>query len=342
MDLERALATALPRLFDPLYIVILTMLVVGIAGNWRHLGSARKLGFVLMVLGSAACALLWDGGGVYGLLAGMALVFWLPSLVTRVARGLPEDSTWRTRLGASPIAASPRAREAAQATPWITYLLCAINVAIYLALVIPRGSFDPDVRDLIAAGALRTEPLSWDMAWRLLAFNFLHASPAHIAFNLLALNSLGPPLERALGRWRFLLIYLSIGVMAGLVVLYLPGFSLRSLLALFIGDGRAIRAGAITVGASGCVMGLVGLRLALSAMARRGYRAPAVPGDSPGAFGSIIINQAIMDTLVPGLSMIGHLAGAAAGALIGLLLAVFTSRVEPPSAFPPGFPMRRD
>src|SRR5204862_4637739 len=76
--------------------------------------------------------------------------------------------------------------------------------------------------------------------YRLLTAAFLHAGLLHIAFNMGALYLFGPALERALGRGRFLALYLA-AALGGSVASYL--FSSRA---------------ALSVGASGAIFGVYG------------------------------------------------------------------------------------
>src|SRR5207249_12242997 len=80
--------------------------------------------------------------------------------------------------------------------------------------------------------------------WRLFSALFLHGGFAHLLFNLFALYVLGPPLERSIGAVRFALCYLISGFAssAGVVALTVVGF---------------VQVGQL-VGASGCIMGIVG------------------------------------------------------------------------------------
>ena len=55
--------------------------------------------------------------------------------------------------------------------------------------------------------------------WRFVTFQFLHAGPQHLVFNMLALFFFGPIVEPVLGRGRYLAFYLLSGV-AGGVLLY--------------------------------------------------------------------------------------------------------------------------
>ena len=58
--------------------------------------------------------------------------------------------------------------------------------------------------------------------YRLLTATFLHANVLHIAMNMLALIIIGPYLERLLGWWRYLSVYL-LGALGGSVAIYLFG-----------------------------------------------------------------------------------------------------------------------
>ncbi len=86
---------------------------------------------------------------------------------------------------------------------------------------------------------------------------FLHGSILHLGFNLLVLWQVGPFLERAVGRARFLPLYLGAGV-AG---------SVFSAIA-----GRMFGA-SLSIGASGAICGLIGAILVLGARTQ-GWRGP--------------------------------------------------------------------
>ena len=59
---------------------------------------------------------------------------------------------------------------------------------------------------------------SWAIlqVWRLVTYQFLHATIGHILFNMLGLYFLGPTLERHWQSKKFLIFYLSCGVAGGL------------------------------------------------------------------------------------------------------------------------------
>jgi len=76
--------------------------------------------------------------------------------------------------------------------------------------------------------------------WRLLTSAFLHGSILHLVFNMYVLFAFGPTLERILGHWRFVVLFL-ISALGGSVASYV--FS----------DVRTV-----SVGASGAIFGLMG------------------------------------------------------------------------------------
>ena len=73
---------------------------------------------------------------------------------------------------------------------------------------------------------------------------FLHYGPIHLGMNMLALWWFGRPLEQALGRARFLLLYLVAGLAGSAGALI-------------------VRTHALTVGASGAIFGILGAALVL-------------------------------------------------------------------------------
>ncbi len=96
-----------------------------------------------------------------------------------------------------------------------TLVLVIVNTAIFLAELAafstPRGAdFIDNYFALSVAG------LQHGYVWQLVTFQFLHAGWLHLIFNMLAVFFFGRPVEMALGRGRFLTLYLSSGVIGGL------------------------------------------------------------------------------------------------------------------------------
>ncbi len=181
-------------------------------------------------------------------------------------------------------------------------ILILLNAAAFLFEISFGDWNDPEVLHQI--GAL--EPYAVVVQgeyWRLFTALFLHGGLAHLLFNLFALYVLGPPLERAIGAVRFAFCYLISGLAssAGVVLLTVTG-----LVQVFQ-----------LVGASGCIMGIVG---AWAGFLLRHRHAPQAKQRLANIF-MIIAIQTAFDLSTPQVSMAAHLCGLVAGFFLGLILA---------------------
>jgi membrane associated rhomboid family serine protease len=139
--------------------------------------------------------------------------------------------------------------------------------------------------------------------WRLFTALFLHAGWVHLLFNLFALYVLGPPLERAIGVIRFCACYLlsGLGSSAGVVALWMVRLTSTTQL----------------VGASGCIMGIVG---AWAAFLLRNHQVPLAKQRLRN-IAMIVAIQIAFDLSTPEVSMSAHLFGLAVGFIAGFALA---------------------
>jgi rhomboid protease GluP len=195
------------------------------------------------------------------------------------------------------------------ARPTVAVLIfIALNIAMFIAELAMGGS--TNFLTLHRLGAL--EPVSVRVAgeyWRLLTSLFLHYGPLHLIFNLYALFIIGPGLERAIGSVRFAVFYLLSGL----------GSSVGVLLLHFFGLTRPEQ----LVGASGCVMGVVGvwagflLRHRSDPMANRRLKNILL----------IVAVQTAFDLSTPQISMAAHMSGLLTGVALGLFLAPRSLRV---------------
>jgi rhomboid protease GluP len=132
-------------------------------------------------------------------------------------------------------------------TPWLTYALILSTIAVF-GVELARGS-STDLRILYALGAfLPTAILNEGEWWRLVASLFLHYGWVHLLANMLALNAIGPFVERTFGTLRFAITYFGAGIGAGLLMLAAYQANLTD---------RAFGL-TLAVGASGAIMGLIG------------------------------------------------------------------------------------
>jgi membrane associated rhomboid family serine protease len=139
--------------------------------------------------------------------------------------------------------------------------------------------------------------------WRLFTALFLHYNLLHLVFNLFALYVLGPSLERTIGAARFAACYLIAGVgsTGGVVLLTLL---------------KIVRPAEL-VGASGCVMGIVGAWAGFLIRHRHMWQA------KQRLLNILLIIgiQILFDISTPQVSTSAHLCGLVTGFGIGLLVA---------------------
>ena len=197
---------------------------------------------------------------------------------------------------------APRRGSALQAAGrrWgvVTLVLIATNLAMFVVSAVsavsvgnsPLDNFDSPVFTELSQWPAGVSLLGeW---WRVITAAFLHVGPVHLAMNMLALLIFGSELERQLGRWRFLALYL-VSALGGAAVIQL------------FGDPRVPVAGASTA-----IYGLLGA-LGVLMIARR--------QDLRGILTLLAIN--VLISFLPGVSLLGHLGGLVAGAAAaGLML----------------------
>ncbi|MFR5000409.1 MAG: rhomboid family intramembrane serine protease [Slackia sp.] len=194
----------------------------------------------------------------------------------------------------------------------VTLLLIAVNVAVYAAEVFLSGmQFDIPSRVLVDMGAMYP-PLVQSAAdlYRFVTPMFLHLDLMHLAFNMVALYSVGALLEQVLGKANFVALYF-IGGITGNAVSYLAG--------VYAEGGMAVSAGAST-----SVFGLFVATALLGVLHREGKEFFAEY--SKGMWGVIAANVAY-SFLVPGISISGHLGGALGGAIAMFMLPEYGLRV---------------
>jgi rhomboid protease GluP len=174
--------------------------------------------------------------------------------------------------------------------------------AVTLASSIQKGSgfslfggMDGEV--LYRLGAVYPPAIFVDHQWfRLVTAMFLHGSILHIAFNMWVLWDVGPVIEEVYGSARYLFLYTVTGI-AGYVLSALRGH--------------------FSVGASGAILGLVGLMLAITTV--RGGAAMQAQRSRLIMWIAIIFAQG----LLPGMNVDNwaHFGGLAAGFGLGRVFA---------------------
>jgi membrane associated rhomboid family serine protease len=200
-----------------------------------------------------------------------------------------------------PISRPANAPNRLNSAPAVLFFIVA-NVIVFLIEILCRAADNPGVFHRLGALDVYSVVLNHQY-WRLLTALFLHYDVVHLGFNLFALYVLGPTLERTIGTFRFALCYLlsGIGSSAGVIILTVM---------------RIARPGEV-IGASGCIMGIVG------AWAGFLLRHHHVPGARQRLMNILMIVaiQTAFDLSTPQVSMAAHICGLLTGLVVGLLLA---------------------
>jgi membrane associated rhomboid family serine protease len=100
----------------------------------------------------------------------------------------------------------------------VTVMLLLVNVAAFVLQLIVSGSWRFSTNEFLDKYfALSLYGLSHGYVWQLVTFQFMHGGPIHLLLNCWAIFIFGREVEEALGRKTFLTLYLSSGVLGGLV-----------------------------------------------------------------------------------------------------------------------------
>lgn len=133
--------------------------------------------------------------------------------------------------------------------------------------------------------------------WRLFTPVLLHASITHIMFNMWALWVLGPQVERGVGTWPFVGVYLASAGVGGVFAYFMGG------------------PGDIAVGASGAIFGLFGIWLNWAVRRRNTAYGRALLRQ----IGFLLLLNAALPLIIPNIAWEAHLGGLVAGFVIGEL-----------------------
>lgn len=193
--------------------------------------------------------------------------------------------------------AVPRGGRLTRVAP-ITTGMAALCALAWVLVEVAGSSTDPWT--LIAAGGHFRPAVAAGESWRLVSATFLHFGVLHLVVNVYALLSFGAVVERLYGPTRFFVLYVASGVV---------GFAASFLY------GRA----PMSVGASGCVFGMLGAAIAILLL-RRGHLPEGWRRGTLASFAFMAAINAGIGFVVPMIDNAAHLGGLAAGLALGTLL----------------------
>ncbi len=151
---------------------------------------------------------------------------------------------------------------------------------------------------LIQYGAKENTRILQGQYWRFITPIFLHANLLHVGLNMLNLVILGVFLERLVGHWRFLYIYLLTGIVSIISSFYFMPQE-------------------VSVGASGAIFGLVGAYSIFVLVHRRAFR----NGGIPTLLWLVIVigGNLSIGLLIPNVDNYAHIGGLISGCILGWL-----------------------
>ena len=115
---------------------------------------------------------------------------------------------------------------------YLSHIIIALTVGVYLLQNLSELFLGYDL--LFYLGAKVNPFIMKGQLWRLITPAVLHASLIHIGFNMYALYSLGPSLERIFGDWAFIALYLLGAIWGNTLSFFLsPNPSLGASTAIF-------------------------------------------------------------------------------------------------------------
>ncbi|HZG73746.1 MAG TPA: rhomboid family intramembrane serine protease [Chondromyces sp.] len=170
--------------------------------------------------------------------------------------------------------------------------LIVIQVALFLVQWVP---FIParEWYELLSGANLA---IAEGEIWRLLTPIFLHWNFSHIFFNSVSLILFAPPLERLLGRWKFISLFIITGAMANLFTFLIMPLTY------------------VHIGSSGAIFGLFGFYIAVilfnRQMLNKQMRSQIIP---------ITTIALLLSFFQPNINLTAHFTGFAAGLIVGWL-----------------------
>ncbi len=181
----------------------------------------------------------------------------------------------------------------------VTLMLIIINVLVFVSLSF-LGSTE-DVYFMTEHGALSLDRILANYEWyRLFTAFFLHFGPEHLLANMLALWVFGERVEKAVGKGKFLLLYLLSGFIGNVVSLAISFLSASNI---------------VSAGASGAVFGIIGALFAIVIKNRGKF------GDLTGGRAVFLVLYSVFSGFAgEGIDNAAHIGGLVTGLLLGFIL----------------------
>jgi membrane associated rhomboid family serine protease len=171
-----------------------------------------------------------------------------------------------------------------------TYSLIALNVAVFFLILIVK-TFSPNIISYLALTPILI--IQGQYLWTLITSVFVHASFAHLFFNMISLFFVGTLVEKIIGKKRFVIFFLVSGVVASIFFALLAGFFGTGIGGKIFGESTSSG-----VGASGAIFALIGV-LTVLIPKKKVYliAGPLLAIVAQSVLESVFINNALLNVL---------------------------------------------
>lgn len=180
--------------------------------------------------------------------------------------------------------------QARKEKPYVTYVLLAIQIAVFLIMTFTGGTSN-NTFNLVRWGAKFNPLIFAGEWWRFITPMFIHIGLLHLLMNSVVLYIIGPMAEKLYGKWRYALIYVLSGI-TGVVASF--AFNIN-----------------VAAGASTAIFGIFGALLYLVVLK------PHIYARSLGiSIAGLVVVNLVVDLFSQGIDLAGHIGGLVGGFLI--------------------------
>lgn len=183
----------------------------------------------------------------------------------------------------------------------VTSLLLAANIVMFIVELLNGGSTNGYT--LLRLGAVTNVPPFDAEWWRLFTAMFLHSGLMHLVSNCFAILVFAPPLERLMGHFKYLLLYIFSGVIGNII----------SLAVYHRSSGLHL-----SVGASGAVYGVYGAFLFIALLQRN-----LIDESSRKTLYSLLMVGVVYSLVVTQINWVAHFGGLFGGFVLYAILSRF-------------------
>ncbi|WP_080875040.1 rhomboid family intramembrane serine protease [Oceanobacillus timonensis] len=180
----------------------------------------------------------------------------------------------------------------------ITSFIVLLNTLAFIYTSLIGGLLDGEVSNRL--GGISLEYIHQNEYYRMLSYAFLHVSFAHFAFNMVAIIILNPPIEKSVGKLKYVILFFFTIIGSAIAII--------------------IMSSGPVVGASGFGYGIFGLYLSIIC-----FKKKLIDKQSRSALLVFITIGFLLTFFAKGVSVASHFGGFISGIIIGIVFILTNS-----------------